>query len=119
MDTISLTILILIVTLAMHLIEEIKTGFRKQFPLGEMSMSLFVGINVIIYSFSFLTLFLSINTVSFALSLSWIFAVAMLLNGIGHVGIMVIRREYFPGGLTAPILIMVSTYLMMLLVKVL
>jgi hypothetical protein len=117
MDNISSTILILIATLVIHLIEEIKTGFRKQFPLGEMSVSLFVGINVIIYLFCFLTLFLSISGEGLALPLTWIFAVTMLFNGIGHIGIMVVKREYFPGGLTAPILIIVSMYLMNLLVK--
>jgi hypothetical protein len=52
-------ILMLIVVLVLHLIEEIKTGFRKRFPLGDMSKSLFIGLNILIYAFCIVTFWLS------------------------------------------------------------
>ena len=48
-----------------------------------------------------------------AVPLAWIFAVAMLLNGLGHIGIMFVRRQYFPGGITAFLLLLVAAYLML------
>ena len=117
MDRISCTILLLVAALAMHLVEEVRTGFRKKLPLGEMPKSLFVGINVFIYAFCFTTFFLSVRRDGLAIPFSWTFAIAMLMNGIGHIGIMALNRKYFPGGLTAPVLILVSTYLIKQLVE--
>jgi hypothetical protein len=37
----------------------------------------------------------------------------MLLNGLGHIGIMLINRAYFPGGLTAFLLLLASGYLVL------
>lgn len=113
MDSITNTILLLIAILVIHLTEEIKTGFRKKLPIVEMPKSLFIGINIIIYTFCFTTLFLSIRACELAIPFSWILAIAMLINGIGHIGIMAVKREYFPGGLTAFILLPVSAYLIM------
>jgi hypothetical protein len=56
MDTRTALILLLIATLLIHLAEEIKTGFRKRLPLGEIPLLLFVGINVVIYAFCSTTL---------------------------------------------------------------
>jgi hypothetical protein len=102
----------------MHLVEEVKTGFRQRYPLGEMPKPLFVGLNVLIYAFCFATLFLSVRGSGLAIPFAWVFAVGMLLNGIGHMGFMVVKRRYFPGGLTAPVLILVSLYLIKLLAEV-
>ena len=115
MDTRTALILLLIATLLIHLAEEIKTGFRKRLPVGvgEMPLPLFVGINVVIYAFCFTTLALSARGNELAVPLAWILAVAMLLNGLGHVGIMVVRRRYFPGGVTAFLLLLVSGYLIL------
>lgn len=109
-------ILLLIITLILHLIEEIKTGFRCKFPIGEMPLPVFVGINILIYAFCFTTLILSTQGNPLALPLAWIFAIAMCLNGLGHIGIMILRRAYFPGGLSAFILFFVSGLLMMNLI---
>lgn len=117
MDTVSVTILIVIILLAMHLVEEVKTGFRKKIPIGEMSRPLFVGLNILIYAFCFTTFFLSVHGHASAITLTWIFAIGMLLNGAGHIGIMVVRRSYFPGGLTAFLLLPASLYLIMLLMQ--
>jgi hypothetical protein len=116
MDRISGAILVSIIVLVAHLAEEIKTGFRKRYPLGEMPRELFIGINVLIYAYGFATLFLSLRDAALAVPLTWLWAVATLLNGLGHVGIVVIKREYFPGGLTAPVLALVAGYLIVLLV---
>ncbi len=117
MDRITYTILILIVALVTHLIEEIKTGFRKKFPLGEMPKPLFVGINIVVYTFCFATFFLSVRGNELAIPLAWIFAIAMLINGAGHIGIMVVKKRYFPGGFTAFILLPISVYLIKQLVN--
>jgi hypothetical protein len=37
----------------------------------------------------------------------------MFLNGVGHVSMMVMRRRYFPGGATAPLLLVISGYLIL------
>lgn len=115
MDFFSGAILLLIAALAVHLVEEIKTGFRKQFPLGEIPRTLFIGINVLIYAFCFTTFFLSLGDSAWATLLAWAWAGAMLLNGLGHVGIMLVKRRHFPGGLTAPALILIASYLIVLL----
>lgn len=116
-DRITYIILLLIAVLLTHLGEEIKTGFRKRFPLGEMPKPLFVGGNVIVYAFCFVTLFLSARGNDIAIPLAWTFALAMLANGTAHIGIMALRREYFPGGLTAFLLLPVSAYLIVQLVS--
>jgi hypothetical protein len=103
---------LLIVTLILHLVEEIKTGFRERFPLGEMPKPVFVGINILLYVFCFGTLLLSWQGNALAIPLAWLFALAMFINGIGHIGIMFLRREYFPGGVTTFALLLVSSWLM-------
>lgn len=40
-----------------------------------------------------------------AIHLAWAFAIGMLFNGEGHIGIMAVRRRYFPGGFTAFLLL--------------
>jgi hypothetical protein len=96
MNTVSVTILIVIILLAMHLVEEVKTGFRKKMLIGEMPKPLFVGLNILLYVFCFTTLFLSVCGHALAIPMTWIFAIAMLLNGAGHIGIIIVRRSYSP-----------------------
>ena len=117
MDRITSAVLLLIAVLVVHLVEEVKTGFRKKLPIGEMPRPLFIGINIVVYAFCFMTLFLSARSNELATPFAWVFAIAMLMNGIGHIGIMVIRRQYFPGGLTAFVLLLVSAYLIILLLN--
>jgi len=111
MDRITNITLLLIAVLVVHLAEEIKTGFRKKLPIGEMPKPLFIGINVVVYAFCFTTPLLSAGGNELAIPFAWVFALAMLMNGIGHIGIMLVRREYFPGGLTAFTLLPISAYL--------
>jgi hypothetical protein len=105
------TILLLIAILLVHLGEEIKTGFREQFPLGEMPRPLFIGLNIVVYTFCLATLFFSVQGHELAIPLAWIFALAMLSNGVVHIGMMALRRKYFPGGVTAFLLLPVAAYL--------
>ena len=117
MANISWVTLILIVVLVGHIIEEIKTDFRRKFPLGEMPRRLFVSINVVLYLFCLVAFSFAAFRTQLAVPLAWIFAIAMLLNGVGHVAIMVLRRGYFPGGLTALLLVPISVYLMIILIS--
>jgi len=111
MNVVTSAILLLILTLIAHLYEEVRTGFRRKFPVGEMPVFVFVGVNVVLYAFCFSTLFLSTRGHPLAIPFAWIFAVIMLANGIGHIGIMLCRRAYFPGGITAFLLLVSSIYL--------
>jgi hypothetical protein len=113
MSNISTSILVLIVVLLLHLLEEIKTGFRRKLPVREMPTGVFIGIYVFVYAFAAITLYLSYLNLPLAIPLAWIFAVAMMINGLGHIGMMVYRRAYFPGGITAFLLIAASAYLML------
>jgi len=88
-------------------------GFRERLPTGEMPLPLFVGINVVVYAFCFATLLLSLRDGELATPFAWIFATAMALNGLGHVGIMVVRRRHFPGGWTAFLLLALSAILIL------
>jgi hypothetical protein len=117
MTNIAWAIAILIAVLALHLVEEIKTDFRRRFPLGKMSRRLFVITNVSVYLFSFLTLLLAVLKNHLAVPLAWIFAIAMLLNGIVHIMIMIVRKAYFPGGITAFLLIPCSGNLIFSLIN--
>jgi hypothetical protein len=117
MDRITSAILLLIAALVVHLVEEVKTGFRKKLPIGEMPRLLFIGINVVVYAFCFTTLLLSAHGNELTIPFAWVFAIAMLMNGIGHIGIMLVRRKYFPGSLTAFILLPVSAYLIIQLLN--
>jgi hypothetical protein len=105
--------LILIAVLVVHLIEEVETGFRRKLPVGDMPLRVFVGINVVLYAFCCATLLLSLRDSEWAVPLAWVFAVAMVLNGLGHAGIVAVRGKYFPGGLTAVPLLLAAGYLIL------
>jgi hypothetical protein len=116
MDVLSWAILLLIATLAMHLVEEVRARFRQKFPLREIPKTFFIGINIFIYTFCLATFLLAVFNHGFAAPFAWAFAIAMLINGIGHIGMMIWKRKYFPGGLTSPLLIIVSAFLIMQLI---
>ena len=118
MSNLSASILILIIVLLLHFLEEIKTDFRRNLPKGEMPLGVFIGINVLVYAYCAITLYLSYLNLPLAIPMAWIFAIGMMLNGLGHIGMMVYRRAYFPGGITAFLLIPASAYLMINLSQV-
>lgn len=115
MSEIGYAVIILTVTLAAHLVEEVKTGFRKKFPLGELSRSTFIGLNVLIYTLAAIIAVLCFLENHIGVIMAWVFCVMMLLNGAGHIGIMIIKRSYFPGGVTAFIILPAAVWLLMLL----
>jgi hypothetical protein len=116
LDVASGLTLALIAVLVLHLLEEIKTGFRRRLPIGKMPLSVFVGINILVYLFCAFTMYLSVSGSSLAFSFQWIFAMTMVLNGLGHIGIMTIKRSYFPGGLTAFLLLAAALALLVVLI---
>ncbi|HUW14161.1 MAG TPA: HXXEE domain-containing protein [Anaerolineae bacterium] len=115
MDVVVSMILVLTAALLAHLVEEVATGFRAKLPLGEMPRPVFAGLNVLIYGYCFATFFLAARGQRLAVPLAWFLAVIMCLNGLGHIGIMVWRREYFPGGFTAFFVLVASLLLMVAL----
>jgi hypothetical protein len=90
------------------LVEEVRTEFRRRIPVGEMPLSLFVIINVLIYLYCILMLVLAFTSNPIAIPMAWIITVAMLLNGIGHIAMMIFTKAYFPGGITAILIIPAS-----------
>jgi hypothetical protein len=94
--------------LALHLLEEVRAGFRRSFPLGEMPRPVFVGINVGIYLYASIMVALSAAGRPAWVPMAWLFAVAVAVNGVAHLGIMALRRASFPGGVTAALLIVVA-----------
>ncbi len=111
MGLVSLLIILVIALQALHLLEETKTGFRRRFPLGQMPLPLFLGINMVIYSFCFANLALSLTGNHLADWLAWPLAVGTLANGLGHIAVMLLTWRYFPGGMTALPLAAVSASL--------
>jgi hypothetical protein len=106
MNSIPLALTLLTILLVIHLVEEIRTGFCQQFPLGEMPKAVFIGINVLIYLYAIIMIGLNLLDHTAALIMAWLFSLAMLLNALGHLGIMLVRRKYFPGGYSAVFLLL-------------
>ena len=117
MTKIAYIIIILTALLLAHLLEEVKTGFRKKFILGRIPKTIFVLFNVGIYSFALTTIILAFKNNPVAYPLAWIYAVAISLNAVLHIGIMAAKRNYFPGGITAFALLPPAVYLLVELVR--
>jgi hypothetical protein len=83
-----------------------------------MPIAVFVAINAAIYTFCAITLFFSLTNNALAITFAWIFALGMLLNGLGHIGIMAFKRSYFPGGITAFLLVLFAVILVMHLLNI-
>lgn len=97
--------------LLVHLVEEIATGYRERIPLGPMPKWLFVALNVVLYGFSLGALVLTARTQLAGLVMAWILTAVLILIGLGHLIIMLVRRQYFPGGLTAILLLFAAAIL--------
>jgi hypothetical protein len=115
MSRLTLALVILVGCLVLHLVEEIATGFRRRFPLGEMPRPLFVGVNAVLYSYAAVMIGLSLAAHPASAAMAWPFAAAMVLNGGGHLGIMLLRRKYFPGAGTALPLLLTAAYVLAVL----
>jgi hypothetical protein len=66
-----------------------------------MPRPVFLGVNAVLYANVAVVIGLSLGAHPLSVALAWPFAAAMTLNGVGHLGIMLLRRAYFPGGGTA------------------
>jgi hypothetical protein len=115
MSSLTFSLIFLIVFLIVHQIEEVKTDFRKRNPIGEISQPLFIGINILICLYCVVMLFFSFRSNPMVVPMAWIFAIAMLLNGLGHTAMMIIKKTYFPGGITGLILIPAALYVIRVL----
>jgi hypothetical protein len=111
-------IIVLTLLLVAHLVEEVRRGFRQKFPLGEMPLWLFAGINILLYAYCATMIWLALDGSPAAIPMAWGFAIGMMLNGTAHLTIMVVQRAYFPGGITAPGIIAASLYLIAQLLSV-
>jgi hypothetical protein len=105
MNAIVISLIVLIAVQVVHLYEEVHTGFRQQTPLAKMSVSVFVAANIFAFAFALATAILSFVGASIGAVAAWVYAIAMLLNGLLHVGMMLLKKGYFPGGVTAPLVL--------------
>ena len=108
MSLVSVSIIILIVVQGIHLYEEVKQDFRRRLPIGEMPKRVFVVANILVFAFAILTLCLAQAEMKAGFVMAWIFGIGMLLNGCVHIGMMIYKRGYFPGGMTAPLVLMAA-----------
>ena len=112
MNSIAQATALAIVLLLVHLVEEIATGFRERIPCGPMPRWLFITLSVALYGFCLCTLVLTARNQPAGLVMAWILSAVVLLNGLGHLIAMLVRRQYSPGGLTAVLLPFAAAILM-------
>jgi hypothetical protein len=70
-----------------------------------------IAVNGVIYIYALLTAYWVHIGKDTGITMAWVFALAMLANASGHIGIMLYRRRYFPGGLSALAMFPVTLYL--------
>lgn len=116
MDARATALVILTGLQIVHLCEEVHGRLRHRFPFGVMPRPIFVGINVLLFTLYGLTIFWAHRHARPAVPAAWILALVALGNGLGHIGVMIQRRKYFPGGYTAPLLLAAALVLMMILI---
>ncbi len=99
-----------------HAQEEIWTGFHKRWFVFTMSRWVFVTFEVL---FS-LTIIAYVLRPDLPLSHTYmsLFALAMLINGIGHIVWGLVVKKYVPGLITAPFLVAVFAGYYLTLVKI-
>jgi hypothetical protein len=117
MNLVSVGIIFLIVVQAIHLYEEVRSDFRRKVPIGEIPKSLFIWLNVAAFAFTIVTLCLCQAETSIGFVLAWIYGIAMVINGCIHIGMMIHKRGYFPGGVTAPFVLVAAVYVICQLVQ--
>ena len=116
--------LLLVLAQAAHSIEEYTTGLYEVFALagfvsGLVANDLGVGfaiINSAFLAFGFWCYFVPIRLDwPSARAWAWLWVVVELANGIGHAGLAPSTGGYYPGALTAPLLLVVAAWLAFLL----
>lgn len=86
-----------------HSIEELSTGFHRQFPLGAMKFSTFLAFEVIFLGFWVVVFFM--QALPYRELLMAFFNVLMFANGLWHMVWWGIEKRYVPGLVTAPLLV--------------
>jgi hypothetical protein len=118
MPDLALIVVILTALMAVHLVEEIKAGFRRKFPLGIPPRWLMVVGNAILYIYALMTAYFLYTGTGPGLTTAWIYGLLVLGNAIGHLTIIVVRKKYFPGGYSAMLLLPAAVYLLLRLFQV-
>jgi hypothetical protein len=116
MNMLSIVVLVLVVLLLIQIIEESRKGFRRKWPLGEISNQAYILISVGILSFGVLTLVLAILGYPAGVVLAWILAFLMMANGVWLLLQMLVTTGYFPGGYSAAFVLLGAISLMVVLI---
>jgi Protein of unknown function with HXXEE motif len=92
----------------LHFTEEFVTRFQDRFPvllgLPAWPENFFVAFNLIWLSIWILSAIGLQRGYRFTLFPLWFFAIAAVVNGIGHPVLALVARGYFPGLITSPML---------------
>ena len=112
--------LALILTQAAHSVEEYAFGLYETFTPARLVSSLisrdlatgFIIANIALLLFGLWCYFARVRaTHQSARSWAWLWVVIEFSNGIGHTVISLTRKSYFPGVVTAPVLLVLSIFL--------
>ena len=116
--------LVLLIFQALHSLEEYKTQLYDRLASARFISSLVshdLRVGFAIFNLGILALGLlsyrlvASSTSRAAFVVAWIWVVVEIGNGVGHVALAVDARGYFPGVLTAPLLLAVAVALAVLL----
>lgn len=88
-----------------HSQEEIWTGFHKKWFVFTMPRWAFIAFEVLFLAVMFL--YILRPELAFAATYMKLFALVMLINGIGHIVWGLVLRKYVPGLITAPIFVVI------------
>ncbi len=91
---------------ALHFVEELTTGFQRQFPhflgLTDWTTGFFVTFNVAWFLVWIVSAFALRPNYAWAYFPIWFLGIGMLVNGIVHPFLALASGRYFPGLLTSP-----------------
>jgi hypothetical protein len=91
-----------------HSQEEIWTGFHKRWFVFTMPRWVFIAFEVL-FSIPIL-LFMANPNLNLAKIYMPIFALLMLINGLGHMVWGLVERKYVPGLITAPLFVLIFIF---------
>jgi hypothetical protein len=78
----------------------------------KMKSEIFAILNIIIIVIIFVSVPFYENKYRGALFVAWFWAIAEILNGLGHLTGAIIFSQYFPGALSAPLLLLSGSILL-------
>jgi len=110
---------------ALHSIEEIyfhlyDFAFKVSMPVPpiisdfahlRMKSEIFAIMNIIIIMMILISVLYYESRRCWAIAAAWIWAVVEILNGLGHLAATIIFSQYFPGALSAPLLLLLGSML--------